>query len=242
MSNYERESATIILPTTEVAPLKQALREYQNTLRDEVRIAAIALHKAINTRSLKLYKERWQQHQYGSQGRNSSWHDTSRQDLVNTLARSVVWRMLYRVEKEGVAPQQPTLADLENTVAKATNKTTRFSAYDGDGYGEAEIRFQGRTVIWDVPENNHAVDHAREGEMARLFFGYLDRIQWTRGTGGVGLYHSEYQEDGEFDYAASISFAYGPKGEQVQAQRMGVSVTKYRSITHRTRTTASIRW
>jgi hypothetical protein len=230
MSNYERERGTIVLPTAEVAPLKQVLREYTNKLREEVRVEAIRLHKEINTRSLSLYKERWHALHYQSQGRSSTWSKTSRRDLVNNVASSVISRMLYRVEKESIAPQQPTLADLNALVPQATNKTTRFSVFDEDGYGEAEITFEGRKVNWDVPENNRAVEHAHNGEIAQLFFRHLDRIQWTRGTGGVGVYHSEYdQNDSPYGYANSVTFAYGPEGEKVEAHRMGMSVAKYRS-------------
>lgn len=238
MSNYEREYANIVLPTAEVAPLKQMLRDYQNKLRTEVRDSVLKTHKSINTRSLKLYKERMHQQrydaadaQYAARNSFSRWsvQDTHR-DLVTNIAGSVISRMLYRVEKEGIAPQQPTLADLDGLIPQATNKTTRFVVFDDQGYGEADISFQGRNVIWNVPENNRAVEHSREGEIGRMFFDRLGRIQWTRGTGGVGLYHSEYHEDDSpFGYANSISFDYGPLGEKVQAQRANMSVTKYRS-------------
>jgi hypothetical protein len=249
MSNYESERASIVLPTSAVTPLKTMLRDYQNKLRDEVRAAVIEIHKSVGTRSRKLYQERWQQARYDAEEVASDWRHgrrDERKELVRDVAGTVIWHMMYRTEREGVAPQQPTAADLEYVLPKATNKTTRFPVFGRDGYSEADISFQGRTVIWEVGENNHAVDAARGTELAILFFRHLDRITWTRGTGGVGLYHSEYQDDSTDPnaHARSISFAYGPQGEKVKAQRMGVSVAKLRAMTQRTPASyrVSTRW
>ena len=232
-----------------MAPLKAKLREFQNKLRDEVRVEAIRIHKAIGTRSLTKYEKAWYDREWSAEAASIDWRYAGRRDerkeLVNRIAGQVIAEMLSRAKKGSIAPQQPTVADLDRVIPKATNKTTRFPVFARDGYSEAEISFNGRVVRWYVGENNHAVDAAREAPLAVLFFAHLNRIQWTRGTGGVGLYHSEYQDDyaSADSYARSISFAYGPIGEAAEARRMGVSVEKYRSIQRESRrVTTTVRY
>ena len=74
----------------------------------------------------------------------------------------------------------------------ATNKTRHFDL------GEASISFSDdtkKTVIWDVPENNHAPERARDYSLARTFFYELGRIKWTRGSGGEITGNNEYNRD-----------------------------------------------
>lgn len=52
-----------------------------------------------------------------------------------------------------------------------------------------------RTVVWDVPENNHAREHARAHFMAKRLFGLLNRVTWKRGSGGTIVGNDEYNRD-----------------------------------------------
>lgn len=61
---------------------------------------------------------------------------------------------------------------------------------------ETTITLKGNTVIWDVPENNHACDHAREHPLAVALFEFLDRrVEWTSRSGGTIVGNDEYNRE-----------------------------------------------
>jgi hypothetical protein len=51
------------------------------------------------------------------------------------------------------------------------------------------------TLIWDVPENNHAREHAREEKNAKVLFNALRNIKWVRGSGGDIVGNDEYHRE-----------------------------------------------
>jgi hypothetical protein len=60
---------------------------------------------------------------------------------------------------------------------------------------EIELNHDKRTVHWSVYEGNHACEEARRTPEARRLFKALDRIQWTRGSGGTIAGNDEYNQD-----------------------------------------------
>ena len=63
---------------------------------------------------------------------------------------------------------------------------------------EVSIEFdkENRTVLYDVPKNNHACDRARALPAVKALFTALRKgIKWTRGTGGTVWGDDEYAED-----------------------------------------------
>lgn len=88
---------------------------------------------------------------------------------------------------------------------------------EGAGFEDGGISLDrdSRTVRWCVPENNHAIDHAREHPLGMLFWKLLRQVQWTRGTGGRIVSNDEYNEDdrsagGGANY---VKERFGPLGE-----------------------------
>ena len=232
MSCYEWEHAILTLPAAEVAGLKKALRDYVNTLHDEVRAEAVRIHKEVakSTRSAILYKQRLDAH---TQARYARSDDNGRSyrvpttreartDLVASMAREVLSTMLRGgYNQPAPTPHQPTVADVNKVIEKATNRTNTFGLIGRDGYREGNISFEGRTVTWAVPENNHAIETARESPVADVFFNALAAITWTRGTGGVFWSNNEYNE-GEHGYGRGpdiMGGTYGPLGDQGQVDR-----------------------
>lgn len=82
---------------------------------------------------------------------------------------------------------------------------------------EGEIMFheKEKSVTWDVPENNHAVERARNEPVAHVFFEALNKVTWTRGSGGVIVGNDEYNRDSDCPFGGSnyITQGFGPKGE-----------------------------
>lgn len=206
MSCYEWERGRFVLPSKEVAAVKKALRDVANSLHEQVRTEAVRLHKSFATTSRARYIERLNQakYQYYSPGAVS----TPRQTVIMEAAFEILDRKLY--ESGSKAPGQPTVADIGRVASRATNRTDTFHTPD------LTISVLGREVVYEVPENNHARDRADQHPLAVALFAALERITWTRGTGGVSIGNDEYNRDVEYEGGGGNYRlrAYGPLGQQ----------------------------
>lgn len=198
MTCYGWEHGTIELPTAEVAGIKRALRTANNELREAVKAKTTSLHQAVmeksSTRSVNRYSKSLHEVQYGSPERPSgpfAPQPSIREQTVRAAAHEVIALVLSKGKV-----RKPTDADIERVLPKATNRTTVFPVISPMGYSEASISIEGRTLIWDVPENNHAADEAGDSVLHGVLFGALDRIEWTRGSGGTIWGNNEYNESG----------------------------------------------
>jgi len=117
---------------------------------------------------------------------------------------------VWRQSKKPKAPKKSHFAPLKQSVERI------------DIGGEASIGFKKdtRTIIWNVEENNHSVDRARNSAIGRAFFKRLARVEWTRGTGGQIIGNDEYNEDSGRDYA-------GGGGSYVTA-RFGIAEKEFK--------------
>jgi len=63
--------------------------------------------------------------------------------------------------------------------------------------GTAEISFNkdDHSVYWSVPENNHACECAHEQPEAKLLFRLLQKVKFTRNSGGEIVGNDEYNSD-----------------------------------------------
>lgn len=237
MSNFEEELGEITLPSAEVAPLKATLRTYLNLLHDKVRERSIELHKSFGTRSVSRYEDALSKIRASKQeqdrfverfGRGYTGFAAPRhfprartplrpealvtKDLVDSLAERVLWHILGESKRGRGSIHVPTVEDVNRFAPKVTNRTKVFRE---GSYGY--IAFEGRTVTWGVERNNHAVDSARNTNMARLFFDALEMMKWTARTGGVVLYRSEYHDESHdpYGFSDSIRGDFGPLGEKI---------------------------
>lgn len=252
MSRNEWQRGTLTLPTAEVARLKKIVRDYADDFHADVKAEVARLHAEVGqgTRSAKVYRQRLratQEADWRSRDRFSGWGARAdEKTAARAAAFSVLDHMVYQAERPApytVAIHKPTLADVNAAAPAVTNKTTTFRVPDDQGYSVATITFEGRTVTWDVSENNHAVDTARGTTLANLFFTALGKITWTRGTGGVIVGNDQYNRD--TDYAGGggnyITDDYGPLGEAARAAASGFTLAQWRSMAKRT-TRASARF
>ena len=74
----------------------------------------------------------------------------------------------------------------------ANSKTTKYSLGDGAYIGLDNAT---KSVVWSVSENNHAVERAREHFLARVLFGALEQVVWSRTTGGTIVGNDEYNSE-----------------------------------------------
>ena len=190
MSCYGWERGTLDLPGASVAPLKKALREAVNAEHDKIYTEArewVRKHGARYRRQL------------AKDPHASPWH----LDGANAPSEPAIWAIQAA---KGKMPSHDQV-----TPKRVTSRTTVFMVSE-----EVAISFDGRAVTWDVAENNHAVDHAHELPIAVAFFTALNRVNWTRGSGGV--FYGNDENNRAADYAGGganyISASYGPKGKR----------------------------
>lgn len=240
MSCYEWETATITLPSAAVAPLKKALREHTNDFHARVRKEAVRLHKKMGTRSTAKYRkalfeaERASWDRPGPRSVSNSFYANwgappkpstqTPDDMVSNAAFEVLWTVLHFAERGEKTLHVPTVADVEQVAPRPTNRTNHFPIRTHRGGTEGGITFDGRTVTWNVMENNHAVENAHEAPLAAVFFNYLDSVKWTRGTGGYGTGNNEYnrEDDAPGGGGNYTTFSYGPLGDTVRGHITGI--------------------
>lgn len=230
MSCYEWETGIIAIPAKELPALHKVLRDWQNAFHAEVRAKAVELHKTINTRSVTKYLEgitELERKRYTREDKATSSAPSNfsvyafgrapaqpsakqqRAGIVEEAALQVLRHIQYYAAQGKKGIHQPTVEDISQYAPAATNRTKMF-----DVGGEASITFDKNNVIWNVPENNHACDHAAGHPLHGVFFGALEKIQWTRGTGGVISGNNEYNRD-TYEHGGGanyITHTFGPKG------------------------------
>lgn len=205
-----REKGEFKLPASEWAGFKAAVREAVNRQNAAMYEAAVSIHAALSVPPRKkghaLRDLAWDEMEklnrgsWGSPGGRFSGSEV--EEVVASVAAIVTSPgkpYTYRLRK----PQKKDFPQHGNNV-------TAFSA------GEATLVFDNgaRTAVWDVPENNHAVEAARATVLGRTLFAALGKVKWTRGTGGSVYGNDEYNADaGRHHEGAGGSYtseSYGP--------------------------------
>lgn len=226
MSRYEWESGTLVLPSAAVAQVKGALREHCTKFHQDVRAEVDRQHREVGkgTRSAKVYRQRL------NAARAARWaysaaHPTSGfnrgpsageayaqtvRDAAGQVLEQMVTDAEGRYRAEPLPVHKPTVSEVSREAPTATNRTTVFRVD-----GEASVAFDGRRVSWSVSENNHAVDTARNSPLGMVFFTALDKVKWTRGTGGTLVGNDEYNGESEAEGGGAnyVTARYGPLGE-----------------------------
>lgn len=108
---------------------------------------------------------------------------------------------------KGAAPKKK---DFPLTNGKTTSFRAGSDAVIGLSYEKQ------RCVVWDVSENNRAVERARGSVMGKALFAALYRIGssngWTRGSGGKIVGNDEYNRESRYDGGGAnyVTAEYGP--------------------------------
>ena len=185
MSCYNWESGTITLPAKEWAGFRKGLLEAWNKRQLELLERAKRVHATLKAVCKGKRGKNRDAALKAAIGRHIDHNDEDLTELVLTYDRD---KRAYALN--GSQPQRKALKLF------AVSKDAEISLPD------AYVGFtnKGRSVTWDVPENNRAVEHAHEHWFAKLLFERLGRITWTRGTGGKIIGNEEYSRDAGRDY------------------------------------------
>lgn len=202
MSKYEWERGTIKIPAKEYSKLRKAVITKHNEFQDKQLLIALRNHAKI----LDAKK--------GKRG-----FDARKFACDQLCVDNGVLRLLFKYDHEArkYKLRKPKKKDLDK------KPITQSCTLD---IGEASITFnnKSRTVTWDVPENNHACERAREEPLAKFFFNQLDRITWTRGSGGTIVGNDEYNRDADYE---------GGGGNYVTSEYPGISPERWEKLTKR---------
>ena len=207
MSRNEWEEGDIKLPTAEFARVRQAVADEITKNSDAIYAKAQEFWGGLTAKQKKdptAYREAY----YAFEKKNSkpvyTPYTYGRSEQVTTLPEGF---------DEAVRPEwNNSIARVKKTdLPYPTNKDTSFRV----GWG-ASISFNRATstVSWHVSENNHAVDSAHEHRVAKAFFAAIDKVKWTRGTGGYFTGNDEYTEDNR-EYGGGANYytaGFGPIG------------------------------
>lgn len=222
MSCYEWEAGTIVLPTAQFAAVKNGVLAAAKTHWNSAFEHTQKCWKAMPAKAKKdgkLYNKWVNAYVYGNQP--GTWNYDEKLPRMQPIERSRCDRnSLTEDVHDLLSTACPWVGGTQGTPRRVlktdlptlNNKTTRFYA------GEASINFDRdhHSVHWEVPENNHARDYCRDHPIARALFARLDRLNWTRGSGGVIVANDEYNRDSENPGGGGnyIVSSYGPRGKQ----------------------------
>lgn len=215
MSCYEWERGTIKLPAKDWAGFRKSLLEAWNKHQLELLERAQRAHERIKSALKgKRGKARDEALVRAIQLHVGDLHREANEPLVHLVLQ---WDRETR--RYGLKPTAPKKKDLQLFALSKDADIQLPDAYVG-------LRNATRSVTWDVGENNHARQHARDHWFARLLFAKLGRITWTRGSGGKIVGNDEYNRDNEHEGGGGnyVTAEYGPGlSRPTQARGTGIS-------------------
>lgn len=200
MSCYESEEGTIKIPAKAWAKFRTAVI------------------KAWNDHQLKRFERATKLHE----------QVTAKAKGKRGKARKAAIREFYNLtlhyNPEDIDAVEAVMSDSE-IKAKPKKKDYKIlpTSKDASIYlSDASIHLNNGTksVVWVVPENNHARDYAHKHPVARKLFNLLDGITWTRGSGGQIVGNDEYNEDaGRGEVGGGGNYVTREYGPNVQRPR-----------------------
>ena len=210
MSCIDWLRAEVELPSGEVAGMKQALRDATNRLHTQARAAAddFWTNHAKRTRSTKLYDERLEAYLRAEESTGGYWKTATH---VSGFEYPATENLRWMLQSVSAHPHKLTEAEIDKFFPRATGRTTVF------GFSGGAANIDGRKLTWGVSENNHAVERAEEHPVYQAMQMKLNKVTWTRGSGGHAWGSDEYAQDVARENGGnpiSIRGQWGPLGER----------------------------
>ena len=193
MSVYEYEGGTFRIPSQEYPKLRQtvevAVKAHKTKTFEHTQAFWKGLtpkqksHQGEYQKAARTYADKAFRDQYG----DDSLHDDF-QDMTDGV-----------IDRSTAKPRRVVQTDMNYP----TNRTTQFRI------GEVSVHFDKdtATVGYHVDENNHSVERSHDNPLRHKLFTQLEKMRWSRDTGGVVRGDDEYNDQGAYDVVA-----YGPIG------------------------------
>ena len=224
MSRYEYERGEFKLPAGEWAAFKKRLLQAHERFREEVLTFAEQIHAHLHGPQFKGkrnvdWRREAEEFTHSTHQAYGGWSSPVRRSSEEIREAALDLLEFSANPKTGQTkrPPKPQKKRLEavHETRKVVNRGDQMTFDAGDGGIYLDNRTH--TVRWEVSENNHACEYAREHPMGKAFFAALNKVQWTRTTGGEIWGNDEYNEDSGRDYAGGGG-SY-TKGRWGQAER-----------------------
>lgn len=221
MTHNDWESGTIKLPSAEFARVRQTIADADMKHKQRLFDLSQDFWKSLTAKeksdpdAYALAYAVFQKKHDRTVWRNGMWAETV-SSLPDGFDQLVQFKNYdYKTKTAITRPKRVLKEDIDFP----TNRTVEF---DTSGYdGALAFDKKTNTVVWDVSENNHAVDEARGSDMGKAFFAVLKTVKWTRGTGGYIRGNNEYHSDPDNFGGGEhyISAGFGPVGAEEAPHR-----------------------
>lgn len=198
MSCYAWEAGTITLPTAAVPGLRKALNAAAITYRALVLAEIDAVWNDV--KSLPMAKRVPAIPDWVSLPVSYDDVHAHRRADARMSAQSIV---------KSSGGRKPTRAVIAEAFPTPNARTREWAE------SEFGLTLDGRTLHWEVPQNNHARDHAAVTGLYQAALTYLNNVTWTRGTGGVIVGNDEYNHDTTYEGGGGnyVTHRFGPAGQ-----------------------------
>ena len=195
MSNYQTASGGFKLSTREWPKFRTSLIKSINCFHKDVEQRAVNFAKEFNAKPKKV----------------RLYSGTSYPKLPSGVEYPYDYRSHYsraHVSELLEWSQDAGKYSVNKTKLKKQPTSKSFSL----GYRDCSIELinKSRSVSIDVDYNNHSFDTFQDDPIADLLEMHLERVKWTRGTGGFIYFRSEYDEHNE----STRLWCYGPRGNR----------------------------
>lgn len=223
MSCNAWQEGTIKLPSAAAAGVKKVVRDAATAYRTQIQTLCKKWWAEHKTSSRKKYREALDYDRFGTwMDRNAGRsHDVQlHEDVLDVLQGIVGW------PPNESNPRQVQERDLDRILGeKPSNRTSRYSV------GEGSIAFKGNAVTWHA-EDSHACDRPNAHPVAIALWQALDRVTWTRGSGGEIRGNDEYSEEaGRHSTGTGGSYLVREYGAKAAAERARLNRTYGRPLT-----------
>lgn len=184
------------LPAAELATVKREFRNRHNTLIEQ----AYDSLKRFRLTNLTSSRAKW-----------SAAIETA--DDLHSPAMTPALRIAMRVARSLERPRAVKWDDFNlPDSSKAAVTETVFPLRDEYGDVIGEVVFTKRIMTWSIFEKNHAVDTFLDSPDSSFLYSILQKLAWTRGSGGGETYYSERSGTVE------VTHRFGPAGRRYRAE------------------------
>lgn len=186
MSCYNSERGTIKIPSAEIVSLRKTIVKSYNKRQKALR-EKFNRNIELMRKMLLQGKDYWEVARQCNLGERGQYLLRKRWDKEKKYLKKC---RLKDIDLKKVSAQQVTLSEKELYVTIDTDR---------------------RVLIWNIEENNRAVESAHDTDLSSDVMRALNRVNWCRDSGGVIKYQDEYQRDAY--QGPSVSHRFGPNGK-----------------------------
>ena len=185
MSRHEWEKASITLPAAEYTKFRKEIQQTHNRYLTELHTHCVSIYY-----SLKAVGKGKRNFNFSAALYDVAAHTLNRiygSDVARTLhsdVREALFPYTSTPTKNNRKPNLPKKKDIPFCKAKCRS-------ISGPDF-VIEFKDDCRTVLWSVPEGNHACSVAHLHPVGKAFFKRLESVKWTRTSGGTLVGNDEY--------------------------------------------------